>query len=398
MRGGARQLAFDDAGVMVDVIDNAERRRRLAMRHHLFGRSVDAVEVAGDLVGFHSSDPASVFLSARARVEDLSVRGLEHDLYEARRLIRMHGERRTMFVVPSEMARLIEGAAAHGYLTSQINRIARLAEADGVADDGVGWVRGLMDATTEALEGRGPTPASELSAIVPGLATKLAIGRGTTGMTSRTLYLLGLAESVVRGRPRGSWLASQYPWSRTEDWFGGRWESLDPESARAERLALWLTAYGPGTMVDMQWWTGWSKTKVQLALTTIGGVEVGLEKGTGFVAPGDTDATPDPGRWAAFLPSLDPTPMGWKERGWFGAAFPGPHYDRNGNIGPTVWCDGRVVGAWATGERGDVRVRIDEPGADRDLIETERVSLESWLGGTKISPRFRTPIERELSG
>ena len=233
----------------------------------------------------------------------MTVEMLERDLYERRTLVRMHGVRRTMFVVPVAMAPLLEAGAARAYLPGQINRIARLAEADGVARDGVAWVRDLMDAAAKGLEGRGPTSASELTALVPDLATKLAMGRGTVGITSRVLYLLGSAGRVVRGRPRGSWIASQYSWSLTEDWFGGRWDNAPgPEAARADLLGRWLGAYGPGSMVDLRWWTGWSKAHVTSALETIGAVEVQLDGGTGFVVSGDEGPTPDPGPWAAFLP------------------------------------------------------------------------------------------------
>ena len=79
-------------------------------------------------------------------------------------------------------------------------------------------------------------------------------------MTSRVLYLLGAAGRVVRGRPRGSWIASQYAWSLTEDWFDGRWDdATGPEAARADLLGRWLGAYGPGSMVDLRWWTGWEQ-------------------------------------------------------------------------------------------------------------------------------------------
>ena len=49
-------------------IDVAERRARLALRHHL-ARPATAVEpVAASLVGLHSSDPATVYPAARSRV------------------------------------------------------------------------------------------------------------------------------------------------------------------------------------------------------------------------------------------------------------------------------------------------------------------------------------------
>jgi hypothetical protein len=102
----------------------------------------------------------------------------------------------------------------------------------------------------------------------------------------------------------------------------------------------------------------------------------------------------------ALLPSLDATTMGWKERDH----YLGPHapelFDRNGNAGPTVWADGRVVGGWAQAVDGDVRVRLLEPVASEvaDAVEAERLGLAAWLDGVRVRPRFRTPLERELTG
>jgi hypothetical protein len=49
---------------------------------------------------------------------------------------------------------------------------------------------------------------------------------------------------------------------------------------------------------------------------------------------------------AALLPSLDPTPMGWKDRRWFLGIDPGEVFDRAGNIGPT---SGGTARSWDHG-------------------------------------------------
>ena len=88
----------------------------------------------------------------------------------------------------------------------------------------------------------------------------------------------------------------------------------------------------------------------------------------------DVEPAGDPGPWVALLPALDPTPMGWQQRDW----FLGPHgpalFDRSGNIGPTVWVDGRIVGGWAQRRDGEVAVRLLErlPRAAADARSTTR--------------------------
>jgi hypothetical protein len=92
--------------------------------------------------------------------------------------------------------------------------------------------------------------------------------------------------------------------------------------------------------------------------------------------------------------------MGWRDRGWFLGAHAPALFDRSGNIGPTVWWDGRVVGGWAQRPDGEIVFRLleDAGSAAATAIAAEAESLQAWLGATRVTPRFRTPLERELSG
>ena len=92
--------------------------------------------------------------------------------------------------------------------------------------------------------------------------------------------------------------------------------------------------------------------------------------------------------------------MGRKERGWYLGEMEGLLFDRNGNAGPTVWLDGRVIGGWAQRPSGEVAFRLlTDPGPSAaDRVEQEAASLSAWLGDARITPRFRTPLERDLTG
>jgi hypothetical protein len=74
-------------------------------------------------------------------------------------------------------------------------------------------------------------------------------------------------------------------------------------------------------------------------------------------------------------------------------------FDRFGNAGPTVWSDGRVVGGWAQRKTGEVVFRLlDDIGAERTAaVETEAGRLEAALGSLRLIPRFRSPLDRELT-
>ena len=76
-----------------------------------------------------------------------------------------------------------------------------------------------------------------------------------------------------------------------------------------------------------------------------------------------------------------------------------PVLNRSGNAGPTVWWDGRVVGGWAQRKDGEIAVRLlEDVGAQgTGAIETAAERLKCSLGPVRVTPRFRTPLERELS-
>jgi hypothetical protein len=225
-------------------------------------------------------------------------------------------------------------------------------------------------------------------------------GPAAVNITSRVLMLLSAEGLIVRGHRRGSWSSGQFNWFPAEAWAPGLHRTaVDPAAGRAELARRWLLAFGPAPAADLQWWTGWTGAQVKATLKALPVAEVDLDGQPGLALASDLDALPAPPPSAVLLPGLDPTPMGWQSREW----FLGPHravlFDRSGNIGPTVWWDGRVVGGWAQRPTGEVVFRLlEDAGTDARAAVTAAASrLESWLGESRVTPRFRTPLERELS-
>ena len=91
--------------------------------------------------------------------------------------------------------------------------------------------------------------------------------------------------------------------------------------------------------------------------------------------------------------------MGWTEPGLVPRQHRAALFDRSGNAGPTVWWDGRVVGGWAQRRDGEIAVRLlEDVGADAlAAICDAAARLQAWLAAVRVTPRFRTPLERELS-
>ena len=167
----------------------------------------------------------------------------------------------------------------------------------------------------------------------------------------------------------------------------------------AAQARLWLRRFGPATVDDLKWWTGWTMGQTRKALAEVGPVEVDLSGMPGIVLPDDLDPVREVEPWTALLPALDPTPMGWSGRDWYLGQHAALLFDRSGNIGPTIWCDGRIVGGWAQRKDGSIAYRLlEDIGADAVSSVAEAAErLATTVGPVRITPRFRTPLERDLS-
>lgn len=380
-------------------IDTAQRRARLVARHLLVpgARVADPVAVADAVVALHATDPATVFLSAAARLTEPDVAAVERALYQDRTLLRLLAMRRTMFVVGAGLAPVVNAGAARAIAAKQrVGLLRHLAEGGGWDEK---WLADAERAVLAALDRRGSATASELAQDVPALRAQVVLAAGTTyeatqNVNTHVLRVLAAENRIQRDRPRGGWTSSQFRWSLAPNL-----ADLPVAEAKAELARRWLARYGPGTEADLAWWTGWTRTDVRKALAAVGAEQVDLDEGTGFVLPGDTEPTAPMPPWAALLPALDPTPMGWQYRDWY---LPLEHreqlFDRTGNVGPTVWWDGRVVGGWAQRPDGQIVWELLDPvGADTiAAVETEAARLTAWVGDVRITPRFRTPLEHRL--
>ncbi len=381
-----------------------ERRARLAVRHHLSPSAVAPTpeEAARGVVALHATDPSSVFLSVHARTAPADVGAIERALYEERSLVRMLGMRRTMFVVPVELAPVIQAACTDAIATRQWRTYTQLLEQGGVGDRA--WLEDVVESTARALAARGEATGAELSIDEPRLRTKMLVAEGKPyaaqqNITTWVLFLLAAEGRIVRGRPRGTWTSSQYNWSPAETWLAGGMAELPVEPARVELVRRWLAAFGPATVADVKWWTGWTLGQVKLALAEIRPEEVDLDATTGLVLPDDLEPASPPDPWVALLPALDPTAMGWSERSWYLGDHASVLFDRSGNVGPTVWSDGRIVGGWAQRGDGEVVYRLlEDVGSDKATeVDAAADQLAGWIGGVRVTPRFRTPLERELT-
>lgn len=382
-------------------ISDPERRARLGRRHRLAPEfAAESPEQATRaVVALHATDPGSVYLSAAARAPAVGPEALGRSLYEARTLVRQLAMRRTLFVFPRDLVPAVWASAGARTAEFERRRIVRDLVASAATDDGDGWLGEARAEVLAALAG-GPMSARALRAVVPRIDRTVTMSPGTkwggeVPLTPRILAWLGARGDVMRGPNDGGWWVSRPLWAATSDWLGDAafdHLDLDPQAGYRQLVELWLRAFAPGTEADLVWWLGGTKTAVRQALRDVQAVAVTLDSGdVGWVLPDDEEPEPDPGHWAALLPALDPTTMGWKQRDFYLDPQDTPFlFDTAGNGGTTAWLDGRIVGSWVQDADGTVEVllRRDVPAAGRTLLDRQAARLTTWLDGRVLSSPY----------
>src|SRR5258708_10283449 len=175
-------------------IDVAERRPRLAVRHGLVRKPGGVAGIARRLVALHSTDPATVYLSVRARASGLMTPAdVEESLYERRELVRMLAMRRTVFVVPVESVPVVQASTTDRIARDQRARLLTHLRDLGDVTDPDPW---LADVEKSVLglfaERRAPVSAAELSPAEPRLKPTLRMAEGKTHAANPTIPNRGL--------------------------------------------------------------------------------------------------------------------------------------------------------------------------------------------------------------
>lgn len=356
------------------------------------------------MVVLHATDAPSVFLQARARMTRSSPADIEHELYEDRSALRILAMRRTLFLVPLADVPIVNAAASRAIARTERKRTLAMLTDSGIGPDPAALMEELEAVGLAEVRQRGEATTTQLTASDSRLGQKITLARGkpweaTISVSQKVFFHLALDGKIGRGRPRGTWIASQFHWSPIERWLPDGIAELPMEAAQAELVRRWLHTFGPGTRDDIRWWTGWTVAVVRQALEAVDAVEVDLGDGeTGYLLPDDLDPIAPPAPWVALLPALDATTMGWTSRDW----YLGPHrqalFDSNGNAGPTIWVDGRIVGGWTQREDGQIVLHLlEDVGTEtRQLTYAEAERLEAWLGTTRVRVSFPPPLGRVL--
>jgi hypothetical protein len=385
-------------------VDDDERRARLGARHALATPVADTLAAARAVTCLHATEPASVHLAAWAR-SGVTRNQVDEALYTDRTIVKQLAMRRTVFAFPRELLPAVWGSASARVADQQLRRMAKEMETTGIARDGEAWAAEHLELVHRLIERDGPLTTAEVRAALPALDARVTRGKGhyraDVAVAASVIVTLAASGAIVRGANDGGWKISRPRWTAAAAWLGDAPDALPEPEGYAALVTAWLRSFGPGTEADLVWWLGSTKAAVRRALADVGGVSVSPDGGdTGWVLPDDLDPVADPGPWAALLPSLDPSTMGWKGRAFHLGDHVDKVFDRNGNGGPTAWWRGRIVGVWCQQPDGRVEVVLaeDVPRAAKRALDAKAEELTVWLDGDVVRSIYLSPLARRHLG
>jgi hypothetical protein len=390
----------------------------LAHKQHLLAgsRQSDVLAVARDIVALHATETTCPYVTLWARVPDLQHRALEEALYEQRDLARVLCMRTTLHVVPSDEVPFFFQAFAERRTPAELrSQESLLVQAGLCREEGAGQLlQQLHRRVLDLLAEKGTCTVRQISNAVPELATKVqhSAGKAYAGdfsIGSRLVPSMCALGLLIRARPRGTWRSNLHEYTTLSGWLPGvDLDCTPPQESQAWLVRRYLRAFGPATVSDVQWWAGFSKGETETALRVLKSevVEVSIEGlGDGYLMLADDaqqldNFSPPDTPYVFLLPSLDPYIMGYQDRRRFLAAeHQAKVFDRAGNAMPTVWVNGRVVGAWGQRKDGSVSSGLFDAAeqAEQGLLTAEALRLELFLGGESLPQRSQTAFTRALA-
>ena len=306
-----------------------------ALHHHLLSRPGSSIAaIATGLVGLHNTNPVSPYLSIRARLPGFRHTDLDKLMWDSWHLVRLRAMRLTIFVFPHDLLEVAAAATRH---------ISEPLAARWLRDSGLS--PGEFDALAASVD----------EALTDGPLTVRALRQALD--VPREIDLPGVvgrmcdAGLLAGGAPPRSWRSSIRAYHRWEDVLPEvdlqRW---DPDVAITELIDRYIQNYGPVTLDDISWWTGFTKARSRAAIEALGtrvaGVAVEGWPGPLYRAGGGVPANVGNPTVTA-LPLLDPYVQGYRDRARF--LDPARHdfvYDGGGNSTATLIRRGRIMGVW----------------------------------------------------
>jgi hypothetical protein len=320
-------------------------------KNHLTQKSRinNILKISNDICGLHATASSTIYLSLFVRTKNFKKEDLNHQLYDLKNLGKVRFVRGTMYVLSKEMIP-VAYSATKGIFSSLSEKYA--------AYHGINKKEfaKISKNILELLRGKSLS-VSEI---------KKALGNNTK--ISPVINLMCDLGLLIRSTPKAGWKSNLHTYQPMDDYFPGLdLFSIKEDVARRKLVKHYITTFGPVTIGDISWWTGFKKTEIKRILKELNKdiSEINILDSTDgyYILKSDEKslrATKTDGRpIVTLLPTIDPYLMGYKVRNrYLDDRYHDYIFDRSGNGAASIMVDGYIIGAWDLQEKPKALVKI----------------------------------------
>jgi hypothetical protein len=364
----------------------------------------DFYQVAKAQLGLHSTDYWTPYLSVWSRLGDYDAKKVFESIDNGREIVRTHAFRTTLHVMHIDNLSMIHSATGpslfRAYRNDKYRKMDQLSDKE---------IEDMLNQVKSALE-EGPVRTSELKKAVP-----------KVGENVRSALLLLMARGeVVRAKAKHA-RSNLTSYALLNKWVHGfKLEIVEEQEAITQLIRCHIERFGPVSVDDIAWWLRLTKTAVKTALQRLEKDVTGVKVGEAdkFMLKEDMEVAaslaPPSEDLVWFLPYEDHFLKAFIDRTRFigediqHKLFPADrkHYwpsnpdaphkmpskgvRATGEVRPSIWLNGRVVGRWEMDEEGGLkRVVIGlyskTTKSQEDMVEQVRNQLEVFINSSLMS-------------
>lgn len=384
---------------MVDVTIEQLHWNQLRKQFLLGEKVSDFYEVAKTQLGLHSTDYWTPYLSVWARLGNYDAKSVFESINNGKLIVRTHAFRKTLHVVHLDNLSVI--LSATGPALFNASRNDRYRKTNALSDKDI---EDLLRQVVSALES-GPLSMSEL---------KKRVDPAISDYVRSALIMLMAKGDVVRAKAKHA-RSNLTSYALLRKWAHGfKLEFIEESTATSHLIRSHIDRFGPVSIDDIAWWFKQTKTTVKNTIGRMKEDVVALElDGTEkFMMTADLETASsievptDDNVW--FLPYEDHFLKAFIDRNRFISAeiqhrisppdrrhfwpskpdeprvMPSPGVRATGEVRPTIWYNGNVVGRWEIDDIGKEKrivtslyTKLDKLGIES--IEEKRMDLDCFV-------------------
>ena len=339
-------------------------------KHHLTEdpKTDDLLQIVRDIGGLHATLSTTPYISLFLRSKSFKREDLDDVLYTKRLFGKVRYARKTVYILPKDRVTIAHSAMKALLLARFEVYIQHL----GLTKD---EYKKITRAILDIVKGCGKT-TKEIKAK---MKRNLNVSAIVNLMCDQAL--------LIRGKPKTGWKSNLHTYFPFNEYFPDLdLSEIGELHAKEQMVRHYLSSYGPVSVTDISWWTGFSKGDVKRILGVLKNdlisVEISGISGSHMMLSSDYESlnsvkiSKKPR--VHLLPALDPYLMGFKDRQRF---LDDTHaawiYDRSGNATNAILVDGRIAGVWDWIDQKEPEIKFhlfENTGTDTKKIITSKAT------------------------